>query len=134
MGVVGIIITDSHDDWATPKELYDKWDEEFNFDFDPCPLNSNFNGLNMEWGQSNYVNPPYNRFDKPKFIQKAYDEWSKGKKVVMLLPVSTSTKQFHEIILPNAEIRFIRGRIKFIENGKQTKQTGTRDLMLVIFK
>lgn len=129
-----MIITDSHDNWCTPKELYDKWNSEFNFDFDPCPLNSSFDGLNIEWGKSNYVNPPYNRIDKPKFIKKAYDEWKKGKLVVMLLPVCTSTKQFHEIILPNCEIRFIKGRIKFVENGIKTKQTGTRDLMLVIFR
>ena len=28
------------DNWATPKEFYDKLNEEFNFDFDPCPLNT----------------------------------------------------------------------------------------------
>ena len=31
------------DNWATPKKLYDELNKEFNFDFDPCPLNSNFN-------------------------------------------------------------------------------------------
>ena len=25
-------------DWATPKEVYKKLDEEFSFNFDPCPL------------------------------------------------------------------------------------------------
>lgn len=129
-----MIITDSHDNWATPKDLYDEWNKEFNFDFDPCPLNANFDGLKVEWGKSNYVNPPYNRIDKPKFINKAFEEYKKGKLVVMLLPVATSTKQFHEIILPFAEIRFIKGRIKFVENGIKTKQTGTRDLMLCIFR
>jgi len=41
------------DNWATPKEFYDKLNEEFNFDFDPCPLNHNisdWNGLEIEWG------------------------------------------------------------------------------------
>ena len=37
----------------------------------------------------------------------------------MLLPVSTSTKIFHEIIYPNAKIRFLKGRIKFL--GHNTK-------------
>ena len=33
------------DNWQTPKWLYDELNEEFDFDFDPCPLNSTFNGL-----------------------------------------------------------------------------------------
>ena len=86
------------DHWATLKYLYDELNKEFNFDFDPCPLHSNFDGLAIEWGKSNFVNPPYNRIDKPKFIEKAYFEWRKGKTVVMLIPVSTSTKHFHEYI------------------------------------
>ena len=43
------------DNWATPKELYDKLDAEFGFDFDPCPLNTGEitpekDGLLIEWG------------------------------------------------------------------------------------
>ena len=26
------------DDWATPKDFYNKLHEEFIFDFDPCPF------------------------------------------------------------------------------------------------
>jgi len=44
-----------------PRDFYDKLNKEFNFDFDPCPLYSNFNGLYVEWGRSNFINPPYNR-------------------------------------------------------------------------
>jgi hypothetical protein len=57
----------------------------------------------------------------------------------MLLPVSTSTKVFHEIILPNAkEIRFVRGRISFEgfnTFGEKTtqKDKGMHDSMVVIF-
>ena len=32
------------DDWKTPDDLYKKLDDEFNFDFDPCPLHSDFDG------------------------------------------------------------------------------------------
>jgi len=46
-------------DWKTPKDLYDKLDAEFNFDCDPCPVNPTFDGLNIEWGKCNFVNPPY---------------------------------------------------------------------------
>jgi site-specific DNA-methyltransferase (adenine-specific) len=67
------------DNWETPEWLYNKLNKEFNFDFDPCPLNAAFDGLKIEWGKSNFINPPYNRIDKPKFIQKAFEEWQKGK-------------------------------------------------------
>ena len=38
------------DNWATPQWLYDKLNDEFDFDFDPCPLNSKIDGLNIKWG------------------------------------------------------------------------------------
>ena len=107
------------DNWATPIEFYDNLDLEFAFNFDPCPLNLNeitdeTDGLLIDWGTSNFINPPYSRQLKEKFVLKAIEESKKGKLCVMLLPVSTSTKLFHDHILPNAkEIRFVKGRINF---------------------
>ena len=128
------------DDWQTPKDFYKKLDTEFNFDFDPCPYmhDMSWNGLEIEWGQRNFINPPYSRKLKELFILKAIKESKKNKLCVMLLPVSTSTKIFHEHILPNKkEIRFIKGRLKF--SGYNTKgeyvnnKSGMHDSMLVIF-
>jgi site-specific DNA-methyltransferase (adenine-specific) len=147
------------DDWGTPKYFYDELNKEFNFDFDPCPLrfvNDGFDGLKIEWGKSNFINPPYDRKLKPLFVEKAINESLKGKVCVMLLPVSTSTKLFHEKIKPFAkEIRFLKGRVPFIginskgeyvnwhfenlsglkppQNVKHVKANGQQDLMLVIF-
>jgi len=122
-----------HNNYPTPKDFYDKLNNEFHFDFDPCPLNHNvkeWDGLKVEWGNVNYVNPPYDRKTKEAFIKKAIQEYKKGKTVVMLLPVSTSTKIFHDhIMVNNPEIRFIKGRLKFDSN-----RAGTFDSMLVIFK
>lgn len=126
------------DDWETPSYIFDPLNEEFNFDFDPCPINSTFDGLEMDWGKRNFINPPYSRKLKEAFIRKAFEESKKGKLCVMLLPVSTSTVIFHEVIYGNAEIRFIRRRIKFI--GRNTKgeevsnKCGMHDSMIVIFK
>ena len=131
------------DNWATPKEFYDKLNQEFNFNFDPCPLNEgeitpDKDGLLIEWGDRNYINPPYSRALKEAFVKKAIQESAKGKLCVMLLPVSTSTKLFHEYIKPNAkEIRFVKGRIKFL--GVNTKgeyvtdKAPMHDSMIVIF-
>lgn len=126
------------DNWATPKGLYDKLKAEFNFDFDPCPLHSEFDGLQSEWGKSNFINPPYSRKLKEAFVKKAIEESKKGKLCVMLLPVSTSTVLFHEFIQPNAkEIRFIKGRVKFEGiNTKGILVNNTHpmyDSMIVIF-
>ena len=111
------------DNWATPPAFYAELNKEFNFDFDPCPLNHNvtlWDGLEVEWGKSTFCNPPYSRILKPLFVKKAVSEAKKGKTVVLLLPVSTSTALFHDWIKPNAkEIRFVRGRLPFI--GVNTK-------------
>lgn len=127
------------DHWATPKEFYDKLNKEFAFNFDPCPLHSEFDGLVTEWKESNYINPPYSRQLKEAFIKKAFEESKKGKLCVMLLPVSTSTKIFHEIILPNAEIRFVKGRLSFEGINTFGNMVGKgsapmHDSMIVIFR
>ncbi len=127
--------SEAFDHWATPKAFYEKLDAEFRFDFDPCPLKADFDGLAIAWGKSNFVNPPYNRVDKPKFIQRAFEEWRKGNTCVLLIPASTSTEQFHELILPHAEVRFVKGRIKFWKNGDpKSKGKGKHDSMIVIFR
>jgi site-specific DNA-methyltransferase (adenine-specific) len=72
-------------DWKTPKAVYQVLDAEFSFDFDPCPVNPQFDGLSVEWGESNFVNPPYGR-ELPKWIEKGFKEWRKGKTVVFLIP------------------------------------------------
>lgn len=129
------------DNWKTPSGFYAELDKEFEFDFDPCPYSENepiFDGLKVDWGQRNFVNPPYSRRKKEAFILKGLEESKKGKLVVFLLPVSTSTKIFHDIILKNnPEIRFIKGRIAFegynTKGEWSTKNKGMHDSMIVIF-
>jgi len=75
---------------------------------------------------------------KEAFILKAVEESKKGKTCVMLLPVSTSTKIFHDVILPNKkEIRFLRGRVSFLGYNTKgeytTKGKGMHDSMIVVF-
>jgi site-specific DNA-methyltransferase (adenine-specific) len=126
------------DDWKTPKSLYYELNKEFNFDFDPCPINPTFDGLKCEWGNRNFINPPYSRKLKESFIKKAYAESQKGRLCVMLLPVSTSTKIFHDVIYHNAELRFLKGRVKFIginTRGELVSDScGMHDSMIVIFR
>lgn len=103
-------------DWKTPKNLYRELWREFKFDFDPCPPNPKFNGLNINWGERNFVNPPYGR-EIGKWIKKGYEEWQKGKLVVFLIPSRTDTLWWHSWIMGADEIRFIKGRLKFDDSG-----------------
>ena len=129
------------DHWATPKDFYLSLNDEFDFDFDPCPYMhdlSKWDGLKIEWGNRNFINPPYTRKLKELFIKKAIEQSKKNKLCVMLLPVSTSTIIFHDYILKNnPEIRFVKGRLKF--SGINTKgefvdnSVGMHDSMIIIF-
>ena len=92
------------DNYATPPELYNELNKEFNFDFDPCPYNEGEiinDGLKIDWGKSNFVNPPYSQKLKEQFIIKGIEEMKKGNTSVFLIPVSTSTKLFHDYIKPS---------------------------------
>ena len=64
------------DNWQTPRWLYKELNDEFKFDFDPCPLNSTFDGLESKWGKRNFVNPPYSNVKG--FLQKAHLEMEIG--------------------------------------------------------
>lgn len=101
-------------DWQTPKAVYKALDDEFHFDFDPCPPNPTFDGadFDFEWGNCNFVNPPYGR-EIGTWIQKGVLEWMNGKTVVFLVPSRTDTLWWHNYCMKADEIRFIRGRLKF---------------------
>lgn len=110
-------------EWETPQDFFDKLNEEFHFTLDPCCTDENAkcekhytreqDGLSQDWtGETVYCNPPYGR-EMPKWIKKCYEHFIMGGTAVMLIPARTDTKAFHEYVYGKAEIRFIRGRLKF---------------------
>lgn len=108
-----IPFTSLRQDWKTPKALYAELDREFGFDFDPCPPNHTVDGLAIEWGRQNFVNPPFK--DIAKWVRKGFEEWEKGKGVVFLIPSRTDTRWWHDYCMKASEIRFIKGRLKYDE-------------------
>ena len=106
------LFTSLRGDWRTPRALYQGLDAEFHFDFDPCPIKPKIDGLETDWGNINFVNPPYGK-EIERWIQKGYTESLKGKTIVFLIPSRTDTRWWHEYIMKANEIRFIRGRLKF---------------------
>ncbi len=137
-----------NDNWETPDYVLDFVKKEiFNglSYFDPCPLSEKigekyilkFNGLEIDWGKRNYINPPYNITDKPKFVKKCYDEYNKGNVCVLLIPATTETNWFHKYIVPYAKIYLIKKRIMFkgfnSKNEYVTNKTGQSGSMLCVF-
>lgn len=124
------------DKWMTPTEVYDPLHEEFKFDYDPCPIDwkpGDKDGLTTDWGACSFVNPPYSTVKL--WIKKAHQEWKKGKTVVMLINAITDTIAFHEYIYGQAELRFVKGRIKFINPQEPEKsQPSPKASMIVIFR
>ena len=124
--------------WETPQDLFDKLNEEFHFDLDVCALPENAkcekyytpedDGLSQPWNGVCWCNPPYGR-TIGKWVQKAYETFARGGTVVMLLPARTDTKWFHEYIYNKAEIRFIKGRLKF----GNSKNAAPFPSMVVVF-
>lgn len=114
-----VMFSSKTDLWGTPQDLFDELDAEFHFDLDVCALPDNakckryytpeMDGLSQKWGGCCWCNPPYGR-QIGKWVRKAAES---GTTVVMLLPARTDTKWFHDYILGKAEIRFLKGRLKF---------------------
>jgi hypothetical protein len=98
-----------NDNYATDKQImsmFEGW-------FDPCPLNDNpeIDGLKIEWGNKTYVNPPYS--NPLPWVLKAVEENKKGKTIVMLLRMDTSTKWFKELQESGALFLWVNGRLRF---------------------
>ena len=105
--------------WLTPPELYGTLDNEFHFDFDPCPypLPENFNAVTIPWGVTNYVNPPFRRSDgafgagPTAIIRKAIEEQGHGKTSVIII----NTMSFINLLLEaGAECRPM-GRVRWLD-------------------
>ena len=119
-----VLFSSKEEKWATPQDFFDKLNEEFHFTLDAAASSDNAkctnyfteerDGLAQSWGgHTVWCNPPYCR-KTGLWVKKAYEEHQRtGCTVVMLLPSRTDVKWFHDYILGKAEIRFIKGRLKF---------------------
>ena len=134
-----ILFSSKRDNWETPKTLFDNLNNVYHFNVDLCADDNNH--LCDEYyteknscldkdirGKVIYCNPPYSR-EMYKFIEKCY-KLSFYNTVVMLLPARTDTKWFHDFIYNKAEIRFIKGRLRF----SNSKNVATFPSMIVIYR
>lgn len=134
------LFSSNSDEWATPSALYSELNAEFGFTLDPCATSENHkcdnyftkddDGLVQDWGgHVVFCNPPYS--DIKAWVEKCYREGCKDHTLVcLLIPCRTDTKYFHDYIYNRAEIRFVKGRLKFNES----KNSAPFPSMLVIFR
>lgn len=106
-----VFMSKKTDDWSTPSFIYEQVKRLKMFD--PCPLNGikGENGLDIEWGKRNFVNPPYSKLRI--WIEKSIIEHKKGHDVILLIPARTDTKAFALLFEYGSEITFISGRLHF---------------------
>ena len=122
-----VLFSSERQNWKTPKAFYQALNAEFNFDFDPCPSEPLFDGFKKQWGQVNFINPPYNEIKK--WVECAYWKY-KNRTNVFLIPARTDTQWWHDYVMKAHEIRFVKGRLKFDEH----KNSAPFPSCIVIFK
>ena len=107
--------SDKEQIFLTPESIMSKYATFF--DSCPHPEPSGFNGLEVGWGDKAFVNPWGNI--RP-WVEKALLERENGCCVHMLLPAKPTTKVFQNIIFPNAEVEWLRGRVPYLrlKDGK----------------
>lgn len=110
------------DNWATPQDFFDSVNDEFSLLWDVCASSENAklplywtkeqDGLTAEW-RGKRVWMTALRFTDRQMGGEGCDR--RAEVCVCLLPARTDTRWFHRHIYanPKAEIRFVKGRLKF---------------------
>ena len=139
------MFTSKRQDWQTPPDLFNELDKEFNFECDlfankENALHENYyteenSAFNNKWYKRNFANPPYKTTIQNRFFKEALERTKEGCTTVALVPARTSTKRFHDYVFnqDNVEVRFLKGRIRFIQDG-QVKAPAQFPSCIIIFK
>lgn len=120
------LFSSAKQDWTTPRWLFDRLDAEFHFTLDAaaspenalCPhyLTKRDDAMLREWTGRVWLNPPYSR-EVSGWVWKAweavYGVRQSADLVVLLVAARTDTGWWHQFAMHGAEIRFVRGRLKF---------------------
>lgn len=118
--------------WQTPVEIFNTLNDEFWFTRDVAASEENSlcneciteedNAITEAWGAVNWCNPPYS--DITPWVKKAIEQHRHGRTTVMLVPSDTSVKWFKLAYESCNEVRFISGRLSFINADTQKPVNG----------
>lgn len=106
--------------WRTPPDVFAALDVEFHFTVDAAAHRENAlcsrfwdevtDGLAQDWtGERVWCNPPYD--DIGAWTTKAAHGGAEV--AVLLVPARVDSEWWHRDVIPHAEIRYVRGRLKF---------------------
>lgn len=142
--IMSVHFSSKSNEWGTPDDLFNELNALYNFKLDPCATPQNTkcpiyftkedDGLVQDWALvgNAFVNPPYGRNIK-KWVKKGLDESLKGIIVVMLIPARTDTSYWHDYIFQYAQIKFLRGRLYFINEDRKLNGRAPFPSAIIIF-
>jgi transcriptional regulator with XRE-family HTH domain len=115
-------------------------------DLDPCGhvlspvvakrrilLSEGGDGLADDWsGRVAFVNPPFSEL--LTWLRRAHDQWQAGnvQTVVCLVPVRTDSKWFHDTLSGDADIYFLKGRVRFLDPRGKGQHTPFSMMVLTL--
>lgn len=119
------------DEWETPPDLFACLNREFAFTLDAAAASATAkcarfftkedDALTQDWlaaathiHTAAWLNPPYSRGLQARFLTKAADEAARGLIVCCLIPARPDTAIWHSTIFPRAQVRFLKGRVRFV--------------------
>jgi len=128
----------------TPAALFAQLDAEFNFTLDAaasarnakCPryFTKRDDALRRRWTGRVWLNPPYGA-GIGDWMRKARLSAEQGATVVCLVPALTDMAWWHEEVLPHAEVRYIRGRLRFVhEDGQLATNGAFRPHAVIVYR
>ena len=122
-----------NDEWLTPPKMLDALGS---FDLDPCsPINRPWwtakvcltildDGLKSDWQGRVWLNPPFNRYERPVWMRKMADHGNG----IMMIPAATETKAFDDFVWKRADaVCFVKGRphFHFVDGKRASFNCGT---------
>lgn len=134
--------TNKSTDWRTPSQIFDPLNAEFHFTLDAAATDSSAkcakyytpetDGLSASWeGETVFCHPPAQEVGD--WARKCAEEGRKpGTTVVLLAPAKTDASYFHDYILGQSEIRFLKGRIILTdEHGNSSGRPACGSLLAI---
>lgn len=133
------------EEWETPPAFFSYVDREFHFQLDAAASDLNAkcdryltkreDGLVTPWDADKvWLNPPYGRGIVSPWMERATWFGQQGVSVVCLVHARTDTAFWHDWVMRYArEIRFVRGRLRFLDEQKRELAGATFPSVLVIF-
>jgi len=140
-------------EWRTPPGVFDTLDREFGFEVDAAASPANAlcdlywteddDALSLDWstnitsasgtGPTVFLNPPYGR-GVGVWVGKAIEQQAKGCTVVMVLMACTDTKWWAKLWGSAHEVRFVTGRIRFLDREGKEQGVAPKGTAIVVFR